>query len=128
DLFAGVNTRVLEHFQRLRYARRHYPLLHPFTNAQRNAAERATNAEIRPGERQEYLDCEATEAVTTGSVMDMRDTVTPGTRREGSPRSGIHEGLGKRIREWRLCAAAVGFRGVGYGGCTNWVQPRYGSR
>src|SRR6185437_11284798 len=24
DLFAGVNTRVLEHFQRLRYARRHY--------------------------------------------------------------------------------------------------------
>ncbi|HET7199735.1 MAG TPA: hypothetical protein VFI80_02835, partial [Burkholderiales bacterium] len=40
DLFAGVNGRVLEHFQRLRYARRMYPLLFPFTNAQRNAAER----------------------------------------------------------------------------------------
>lgn len=85
DLFAGVNARVFEHFQRLRYARKHYPLLHPFTNAQRNAAERAANAEIRPGERQEYLDCEATEAVTTGSVMDMRDTVTPQAPGEKAP-------------------------------------------
>lgn len=75
DLFAGVNDRVLEHFQRLRYARKHYPLLFPLTNAQRNAAERAARSELSPSERSEYAKCEATEGEVKGSVVDMRDEV-----------------------------------------------------
>ncbi|HYK12276.1 MAG TPA: hypothetical protein VEV39_15855, partial [Gemmatimonadales bacterium] len=74
DLFAGVNNRVLEHFERLRYARRQYPLLHPFTNAQRNLAARGADAELTSArDRGEYLDCEATEGMTNGSKMDMRN-------------------------------------------------------
>lgn len=85
DLFAGVNGRVLEHFQRLRYARRMYPLLFPFTNAQRNAAERAVRSESFPGERDEYRDCEQTEGMTAKSVMDMRNTDLPKASGEEAP-------------------------------------------
>ena len=58
DLFAGVNHRVAEHFARLRYARRHYPLLHPLISYHRSSIARAMNQEPSRGERIWNLRCE----------------------------------------------------------------------
>ncbi len=58
DLFAGVNARVAEHFKRLRYARKHYPLLHPLISYYHNAVSRAMNLEPSRGERQYNARCE----------------------------------------------------------------------
>ena len=59
NLFAGPNARIAEHFTRLRYARRMYPLLHPLGAYNRNDTTRA--AEIRPSTAETvfYLQCEA---------------------------------------------------------------------
>lgn len=61
NLFAGPNARIAEHFTRLRYARKTYPLLHPLGAYQRNDTTRA--AEIRPSTAESvfYLQCEAQE-------------------------------------------------------------------
>lgn len=58
DLFAGVNHRVAEHFARLRYARQHYPLLHPLISYHRSSIARAMNLEPSRGEREWNLRCE----------------------------------------------------------------------
>jgi len=58
DLFAGVNRRVAEHFTRLRYARKHYPLLHPLISYHRSSIARAMNLEPSRGEREWNLRCE----------------------------------------------------------------------
>jgi tetratricopeptide (TPR) repeat protein len=59
NLFAGATARIAEHFTRLRYARKTYPLLHPLGAYQRNDTTRA--AEIRPSTAENvfYLQCEA---------------------------------------------------------------------
>ncbi len=61
DLFAGANARVAEHFQRLRYARRNYPLVHPLVTYHRSQIARALNLEPARGERDFYQRCEMTE-------------------------------------------------------------------
>ena len=58
NLFAGVNARIAEHFARLRYARKHFPLLHPLVSYHRNAVARALNVEPSAGERAFNLRCE----------------------------------------------------------------------
>lgn len=58
NLFAGVNHRVAEHFARLRYARKHYPLLHPLISYHRSSIARAMNLEPSRGEREWNLRCE----------------------------------------------------------------------
>ncbi len=58
NLFAGVNHRVSEHFTRLRYARKHYPLLHPLVSYHRSSIARAMNLEPSRGEREWNLRCE----------------------------------------------------------------------
>ncbi len=58
DLFAGVNHRVAEHFARLRFARKHYPLLHPLISYHRSSVARAMNLEPSRGEREWNLRCE----------------------------------------------------------------------
>ena len=63
DLFAGVNRRVAEHFARLRYARKHYPLLHPMVSYQRSEIARAMNMEPSTGEREYYERCEMYEVL-----------------------------------------------------------------
>lgn len=63
DLFAGVNRRIVEHFTRLRYARKRYPLLHPIVSYQRDAVARAMNLEPSRGERQFHLRCEVYQAL-----------------------------------------------------------------
>jgi len=63
DLFAGVNLRVAEHFARLRYARKHYPLLHPMISYHRSQIARAMNLEPSGAERQYYERCEMFEVL-----------------------------------------------------------------
>jgi cytochrome c-type biogenesis protein CcmH/NrfG len=58
NLFAGANGRIAEHFARLRYARKHFPLLHPLVTYHRNAVARALNLEPSEGERVFHLRCE----------------------------------------------------------------------
>ncbi|HYU27702.1 MAG TPA: hypothetical protein VEK83_01605 [Gemmatimonadales bacterium] len=58
NLFAGINTRVAEHFARLRYARKNFPLLHPLVSYHRNALARALNLEPSIGERAFNMRCE----------------------------------------------------------------------
>ncbi len=58
NLFAGVNVRVAEHFKRLRYARKHYPLQHPMISYYRSNIGRAMNLEPSRGERQYNERCE----------------------------------------------------------------------
>jgi tetratricopeptide (TPR) repeat protein len=81
DLFSGVNHRVAEHFARLRYARTHYPLLHPFVLFQRSESGRALNLEPSTGEREFYTRCELREgqAPWGGSVS------FPSSAAAGSP-------------------------------------------
>lgn len=62
DLFEGLNHRVAEHFARLRYARTHYPLLHPLVLYQRSDVARALNLEPSTGEREFHLRCELYQA------------------------------------------------------------------
>lgn len=62
DLFSGVNHRVSEHFARLRYARRHYPLLHPMVLFQRSGVGRDINLEPSTAEREFYTRCELRQA------------------------------------------------------------------
>ncbi len=63
DLFAGVNHRVAEHFARLRYARKHFPLMHPLVSYQRSEIGRAMNLEPSQGERAFYERCEMYEVL-----------------------------------------------------------------
>jgi cytochrome c-type biogenesis protein CcmH/NrfG len=63
NLFAGVNDRVAEHFARLRYARKNYPLLHPLISYHRNQIARAMNLEPSEGEREYYQRCEMYEVL-----------------------------------------------------------------
>ncbi len=58
NLFTGANGRIVEHFARLRYARKHFPLLHPLVTYHRSAVARALNLEPSEGERVFHLRCE----------------------------------------------------------------------
>jgi len=58
-----VNGRVAEHFARLRYARKHYALLHPMVSYQRSEIARAMNMEPSGGEREYYARCEMYEVL-----------------------------------------------------------------
>ncbi len=61
DLFRGENARIAEHFARLRYARKRYPLMHALTAYHRNATSRASELRPSPAEEAFYLMCEAQE-------------------------------------------------------------------
>ena len=63
NLFAGVNHRVAEHFARLRFARKNYPLLHPLISYHRSQLARAMNLEPSSGERAFYTRCEMYEVL-----------------------------------------------------------------
>ncbi len=63
DLFAGSNARLAEHFARMRYARRNYPLLHPLVTYHRSQLARALNLEPAAGEREFYARCEMVEVM-----------------------------------------------------------------
>ena len=61
DLFASVNPRIAEHFERWRRARREFPLQHPLDAYQRSAGGRALEAAPSIGEQLFYQRCEARE-------------------------------------------------------------------
>jgi GWxTD domain-containing protein len=61
DLFSGTNQRIAEHFARLRYARKRYPLFHPLALYHRSTRGRALNLEPSDGERVFHQRCELTE-------------------------------------------------------------------
>jgi tetratricopeptide (TPR) repeat protein len=58
NLFAGINHRVAEHFARFRYARSHFPLLHPMISYHRSEIARAMNLDPSDRERAFYQRCE----------------------------------------------------------------------
>jgi hypothetical protein len=61
DLFLGTNQRIAEHFARLRYARKRYPLFHPLALYHRSTQARTLNLEPSDGERVFHQRCELTE-------------------------------------------------------------------
>ncbi|HVO45590.1 MAG TPA: hypothetical protein VMT29_04575 [Steroidobacteraceae bacterium] len=63
DLFAGVNQRLAEHFIRLRFARKHYALLHPLVSYHRSQISRIMNLEPSRGEREFHQRCEMYEVL-----------------------------------------------------------------
>src|SRR5256886_14079945 len=63
NLFASTNHRIVEHFSRLRYARKHYPLLHPLVSYHRSSVARTLNLEPAQGEREFHLRCEVFKAL-----------------------------------------------------------------
>jgi hypothetical protein len=71
-LFAGVNARVAEHFARLRYARKNFPLLHPLVSYHRNALARALNLEPSVGERAFNMRCEVYQALPPSSGLHIQ--------------------------------------------------------
>ncbi len=83
NLFAGVNGRIAEHFARLRYAREHFPLLHPLVSYHRSAVGRALNLEPSEGERAFHLRCEVYEDLVPSFGLHVQ---VPGVsrRREAS--------------------------------------------
>ncbi|MGE5802047.1 MAG: hypothetical protein ACM358_07300 [Gemmatimonadota bacterium] len=72
NLFAGINTRVAEHFARLRYARKHFPLLHPLVSYHRTALARALNLEPSIGERAFNMRCEVYKELPPSSGMHIQ--------------------------------------------------------
>lgn len=74
NLFSGINHRLAEHFARLRYARSHYPLVHPLISYHRSQIARAMDLEPSTGERAFYQRCEMYE-VQVPQVMPMRIVV-----------------------------------------------------
>jgi tetratricopeptide (TPR) repeat protein len=58
NLFAGINHRVAEHFARFRYARSHFPLLHPMISYHRSEIARSMNMDPSAFERAFYQRCE----------------------------------------------------------------------
>jgi len=83
DLFVGVNARIAEHFARLRYARKHFPLLHPLVSYHRSALARTLNLEASEGERAFHLRCEVYKDLMPSSGLHVQ---LPGvsSRREAS--------------------------------------------
>jgi len=75
NLFAGVNGRIVEHFARLRYAREHFPLLHPLVAYHRNARARALNLEPSSPERRFHVRCEMYQSAMDPSAAG---TIVPG--------------------------------------------------
>lgn len=73
DLFDRVNRRLVEHFQRLRYARAKFPLQHPLILYNQSQEGRALNLTPSSKERSEYIRCEAMNA--TGQ-MGREDAAT----------------------------------------------------
>ncbi len=72
DLFANTNHRIGEHFARLRYARQHYPLLHPLVSYHRSSLSRSLNLEPSGGEREFNTRCEVFQAqlpTTAGAIQ-----------------------------------------------------------
>ena len=63
NLFSGINHRVAEHFARLRYARSHYPLVHPLISYHRSGIARAMNMDPSDLERAFYQRCEMYEVL-----------------------------------------------------------------
>ena len=81
NLFGNTNARLVEHFQRLRYARKAYPLLHPLVSYHRSQIARALNMEPSRGERAFYTRCEMYEVVQPGGPRSLRpfyDTASVG--------------------------------------------------
>jgi len=89
NLFAVVNDRIVSHFARLRYARKHYPLMFPLGLYQRSSIARTLNLEPSQAEREWHLRCEVYQALappTSGldlplpGVSDARELarVSPG--------------------------------------------------
>jgi len=72
NLFAEVNGRILEHFQRLRYARRMYPLLHPLLSYHRSALGRTLSLEPSRGERAWNLRCEVYQGLAPSSSLNVQ--------------------------------------------------------
>lgn len=72
DLFGNTNARLVEHFQRLRYARKAYPLVHPLVSYHRSQIARALNMEPSRGEREFYTRCEMYEVVQPGGPRSLR--------------------------------------------------------
>ena len=72
NLFAGVNARVAEHFRRLRYARKNFPLLHPLVSYHRNALARALNVEPSIGERAFNMRCEVYKELPPSSGLHVQ--------------------------------------------------------
>jgi len=95
NLFAGVNGRVAEHFARLRYARKHYPLLHPMVSYQRSEIARTMNMEPSAGEREYYTRCEMYEVLPeahphlVGSPTPVGGGVAQGLTLGGMPIPGV---------------------------------------
>jgi len=89
NLFAGINHRIAEHFARLRYARAHYPLLHPLVSYHRSALARTLSLEPSQGEREFNLRCEVFQALPpyTGGRLPLPgvSSVRDGARVEPDP-------------------------------------------
>ena len=61
DLFAGINQRFVEHFARLRLARKEFQATHPLANYKNRRLQRALAARASLGEQLFYQRCEARE-------------------------------------------------------------------
>ena len=83
NLFSGINHRVAEHFARLRYARKHFPLMHPLVSYQRSEITRAMNLEPSQGERVFYEHCEMYEVLMdqTPALIGGGGSLLPGVSR-----------------------------------------------
>jgi tetratricopeptide (TPR) repeat protein len=79
DLFAGHNQRIVEHFARLRYARKNYPVLHPLINLDYTRAGRALTLPPLPSEQATQALCETFEFATpTTSGLGIVRSLSPG--------------------------------------------------
>ncbi len=90
NLFAGVNHRLAEHFERLRYARKHYPLLHPLISYHRSQIARAMSLEPSAGEREYNQRCEMYE-VLVATRLHVPHPGQAGSAAWGIPLPGVSQ-------------------------------------
>jgi tetratricopeptide (TPR) repeat protein len=99
DLFASINPRIAEHFARLRYARKHYPLWHPLSLFQRSALARTLNLEPSHAEREFYLRCEVYQALAPSSGLQVSLPGVSNSRDQSRVAPGLYSFLTDEERE-----------------------------
>ena len=107
DLFSGVNRRIAEHFARLRYARRNYPLLHPLVSYHRNALARTLNLEPSEGERAFHQRCEVYQALAPSSGLNIQLPGVSSARDRQRASPGVLSHLTTEEKESAKAAAAL---------------------
>ena len=107
---------MAEHFARLRYARKHFPLMHPLVSYQRSEIARAMNLEPSQGERAFYEICDMSEV-----LMDQMPRLIGNQGGKLTMQLALLPGVSRASDRARLNADPLGILGAAQVGFGTWM-------